>query len=149
MKGKTIIFGSIFACFLMLLIPTISSIESGSIKENATDYNKEELIDAIKERIEQLNATNPDPKITLKDDPDGPTEGGLDDRRDWGDLFRGILSGFTLAKWFKNHQFINILATHNIYVIVSYIIQYESVAWRTLTNLGDAFDIIDPDGDGY
>ena len=91
---KTIVFGSCLAVFLMLLVSNISAIESGSIKENITDFNEKELIDAIKERIEQLKVQNPDPKITFKNDSDGPFEGGLDDPFDWLDLFFGITIGY-------------------------------------------------------
>jgi len=146
---KIIVFGSIIACFLMLLVPNISAIEFRSIKENTTDYNENELIDALKVRIEQLKAQNPDPKMTLKGDPDGPFKGGLDDPKDWADLFSGIMSGFFIGLIFKNHLLMKAIASGDIYDIVTCILDYEIFTWALLTTLGDAFDIIDPDGDGY
>ena len=146
---KTIVFGSIIVCFLMLLVPNISAIESGNITENITDYNEKELIDAIKERIEELKVQNPNPKITFKNDSDGPFEGGLDDPFDWLDLFFGITIGYSLVKMFKNHLLIKAFLTSNIYIIVTQMISYGLYTWSTLYYLGDTFDIIDPDNDGY
>ncbi len=146
---KTIVFGSIIVCFLMLLVPNISAIESGNITENLTDFNEKELIDAIKKRIEELKVQNPNPKITFKNDSDGPFEGGLDDPFDWLDLFFGITMGFSLVKMFKNHLLIKAFLTGNIYIIVTQMISYGLYTWSTLYYLGDAFDIIDPDNDGY
>ena len=150
MNVKIIIFGSIFACFLMLLAPSVSAIEFGSMTENVTDYNETELIDAIKERIEELKILNPDPKFTLNnDDADGLFKGGLDDRYDWMDLIRGIYFGFVLASMLKNHTLRQTIAAGNIYDIVTCIINYEIITWNTLIAFGDAFDIIDSDEDGY
>ena len=40
--GKNgIIFGSIFACILMLIVPSISAIEFRTVKENMTDYREQ------------------------------------------------------------------------------------------------------------
>ncbi|MCJ7572446.1 MAG: hypothetical protein MUO82_11350 [Candidatus Thermoplasmatota archaeon] len=141
MKGRTIIFGSIIACFLMLLVPNISAIEFRSIKDNATDYNEKELIDAIKERIEQLKVQNPDPKMTFK--------GGLDDIYDWVDLFFGLTFGHELVKMFKSQWLRQAFATGNILFIALTIILYGLYTHSTITKLGDAFDIIDPDNNGY
>ena len=146
---KTIVFGSIIVCFLMLLVPNISAIESGNITENLTDYNEKELIDAIKERIEELKVQNPNPKITFKNDSDGPFEGGLDDPFDWLDLFFGITIGYSLVKMFKNQWLRKAFATGDPYTIILCIIDYGLYTWSTLYYFGDAFDIIDPDEDGY
>jgi hypothetical protein len=150
MKIRTIIFGSIFACVLMLLAPSVSAIELKTISDNMTDYNENELITTIKDRIEQLKVQNPDPKFTLNgDDPDGPFEGGLDDPRDWLDLYFGIIYGYMLALFIKHHALKEAFATGNIYTIIIWIIDYELYTYYTLIYLGDAFDIIDPDEDGY
>lgn len=150
MKIRTIIFGSIFTCLLILLVPNISAIEFITITENTTDYNENELIDAIKEKIEQLKAQKTNLQISLiKDDPDGPFEGGLDDTYDWVDLYYGILYGYILLLFIKNKSLKNAFATGNLYTIIIWIIDYGLYTYGTLTNFGDAFDIIDPDKNGY
>jgi len=93
-----------------------------------------------------------DPKIKLdviKDDPDGPFEGGLDDTYDWVDLYYGILYGYILLLFIKNKSLKNAFATGNIYTIIIWILDYGLYTYGTLTNFGDAFDIIDPDKNGY
>ena len=150
MEKRGIIIGSIFVCILMLLVPSISAIEFKTFIDNKTDYNENELINALKERIEQLKVQNPDPKLTLNgDDPDGPFEGGLDDPQDWLDLYFGIVYGFMLALFIKHHALKEAFATGNIYTIIIWIIDYGLYTYYSLTHLGDAFDIIDPDEDGY
>ena len=150
MKIRTIIFGSIFACILMLLTPNISAIEFRTITDNINGYNENELINAIKERIEQLKVQNPDPKIILNgDDPDGPFEGGLDDPYDWMNLYFGIIYGLILAIFIKNQALKEAFITGNIFTIIIWIIKYGLYTLNTLIRFGDAFDIINPDDDGY
>ena len=150
MGKRSIVFGSIFACILMLLASNISAIEFKTVKENVTDYNEYRLIDTLKERIEQLEIQNPNLKLTLSDDdPDGPFEGGLDDPQDWLDLYLGIIYGFMLAVFIKHQALKGAFATRNIFTITTWIIDYGLYTYVTLTDFGDAFDIIDPDGDGY
>lgn len=150
MGKKCIIFGSIFACILILLVPIISAIEFRTVKDNITDYNENELINALKERIEKMKVQNPNPKLTLNgDDPDGPFEGGLDDPQDWLDLYFGIVYGVMLALFIKHHALKGAFSTGNIFTIVIWIIDYGLYTYNTLTDFGDAFDIIDPDEDGY
>ena len=150
MKIRTILFGSIFTCILMLLVPNLSAIEFKTVSDNITDYNEDELINVIKERIEELKLQNPDLKISFDlDDPDGPFEGGLDDFYDWKDLFIGIMYSIGLIKMLKSHFLIQALVSGNIYSIVGWIFNYGSYTTFTLINFGDAFDIIDPDENGY
>ena len=150
MKIRTIIFGSIFACLLILLVPNISAIEYITITENTRDYNENELIDAIKEKIEQLKAQKTNLQMALlKDDPDGPFEGGLDDTYDWVDLYFGIIYGYILLLFIKNKSLRIAFQIGNIPTIIIWIIDYGLYTYSTLTNFGDAFDIIDPDENGY
>ena len=150
MTVRTIIFGSIFSCILMLLAPNISAIEIRSTIDNINGYYENELINAIKERIEQLKVQNPDPKILLNDeDPDGPFEGGLDDRYDWMNLYFGIIYGLLLAIFIKQQALKEAFTTGNIFKIIYWIIKYGLYTLNTLIRFGEAFDIINPDGDGY
>lgn len=150
MGKRDIIFGSIFAGILMLLAPNISAIEFKTVKENKTDYNEYELIDAIKERSEQLKIQNPNPKFILNDeDPDGPFEGGLDDPYDWMNLYFGIIYGLLLAICIKNQALKEEFQTGNIFKTINWIIKYGLYTLNTLIGFGEAFDIINPDDDGY
>jgi hypothetical protein len=150
MKIRTIIFGSIFACLLIILVPNISAIEFIIITENTVDYNENELIAAIKEKIEQLKAQKTNLQISLiKDDPDGPFEGGLDDTYDWVDLYFGIIYGYILLLFIKNKSLKNAFSTGNIFTIIIWLIDYGLYSIDTLRRFGDAFDIIDPDENGY
>jgi hypothetical protein len=150
MKIRTIIFGSIFACLLIILVPNISAIEFIIITKNTVDYNENELIAAIKEKIEQLKAQKTNLQISLiKDDPDGPFEGGLDDTYDWVDLYFGIIYGYILLLFIKNKSLKNAFSTGNIFTIIIWLIDYGLYSIDTLRRFGDAFDIIDPDENGY
>ena len=134
----------------MLLVTNISAIEYKTFTENVTDYNENELINAIKDRIELLKIQNPNPKLTLNgDDPDGPFKGGLDDFYDWNDCFFGIMCAFILSVLLKNHVLMEAISSGKIYAIITNIIKYGLYTWATLISFGDAFDIIDPDEDGY
>ena len=147
---KTIIIGSIFACFLMLMIPTISAIECNIIRNNGPDYDEEELKEAILERIEEIKEINPSPKLCLwGDDPDGPFEGGLDDPTDWKDLFIAIFNGFIVGTYISDiPEIIDLILSLKLLSVSIYIITFGLYSSYTLIELGDAFDIIDPDEDG-
>jgi hypothetical protein len=150
MKVRTIIFGCIIACILILLAPNISAIELRTTKDNINGYNENGLLNAIKERIEKLKAQNPKAKLTLNyEDPDGPFEGGLDDPYDWMNLYFGIIYGSLLAILVKQQAFKEAFATGNIFKITSCIIKYGLYTVNTLIGFGEAFDIINPDDDGY
>lgn len=150
MKKLIILFGSIFACFLMLMIPNISAIECNTISNNGPDYDIDKLIEAIAQRIEELQKTNPNPKICwTTEDPDGPFEGGLDDITDWKDLFTGLFYAIILGLAIKDHEFKDLLENKNIFGMVIWIFDYGLFTVYSAFAFGDAFDLLDPDEDGY
>jgi hypothetical protein len=147
---KNIVLGSILACFLMLMIPNISAVEYNTFINSEPDYDEDELIQAIIDRIEQLQEINPYPKpCWTSDDPDGPFEGGLDDMYDWRDLFVGLIYGIILGLAIKDNEFRDLLESRNIIGMVLWIFDYGLFTLNSAIRFGDAFDIIDPDEDGY
>ena len=150
MKIRTIIFGSIFVCILMILPPNIYAIELRTITDDITVYNENELFNAIKERIEKLKTQKLNPKMFLaQNDSDGPFEGGLDDLYDWLDLYSGIFYGYIVLLFIKNQALKVVFALRNMLVTSIWLVDYGLFTYYTLINFGDAFDIIDPDEDGY
>jgi hypothetical protein len=139
---KSILIGSLIACFLMLMIPNISAVEYTTFKNSGPDYDEEELIQAIIERIEELQEKNPNMKFYPNfDDPDGPFEGGLDDFLDWYFLFAGIVYSTILAYMLKELPLIEIIKSGEILTIALAILDYGICTSATIVLLGEAFDI--------
>ena len=150
---KAIVFGSMLACFLMLMIPNVSAFEYQTVVDSKVpvyypDLNEEELKDAILERIEQLQEQKKDISILGLNwtDPDGPLEGGLDDISDIGNLLIGIFaSGLVLSMIIYG----GIRNAPTIYELVGWIILYGVNIGNALVCFGEAFDVIEvPPGDG-
>jgi len=94
------LFGSLLAVFLMLMIPSVSAVNYQTIMRSNTlqpvsrtddgSEDTETLINAIQQRLNELEEQN----VTFMDivpsglfnDSDGPYKGGLDDIYDWIDL---------------------------------------------------------------
>jgi len=158
---RTVLIGSVIVCFLMLMIPNISAIEYSTFKRSGPDFDEEELILAILERIEELQKTNPNPKICLwGGDPDGPFEGGLDDLSDWGDFTYAAVQTVLLTFLIPTlpdqiSLYIDLITSGELesmifgfFMIFMIIFDLTVVPKSVLENYGDAFDIIDPDGNG-
>ena len=156
MKRK-ILFGSILVVFLMLLVPTIPAVEYNSSVES----NEDILQETILKRIEELKEKDISLKGFFKTDPDGPFEGGLDDIRDWWKLIYAISETILLSDiivllpsvipqyidWLTSGDFGSILL--GILYITLMILDFTLVPISVLEAYGDAFDIIDPNEDGY
>ena len=143
MKRK-ILFGSILVVFIMLLLPTIQAVEYG----NSVESNEDILKEAILKRIEELKEQNISFKVIFSSDPDGPFEGGLDDRTDWRDLVFAIIYGGVFTLFLKNQILQKVIETGEINTILLWIVDYVLYSRSCLQLLGDAFDIIDPDENG-
>lgn len=151
--NKKIVFGSLLAVFLMLMIPNISAIEYRTTNEETTPtyepyIDEEELKDAILERIEQLKEQQKHIAINSLNltDPDGPLEGGLDDLMDYYFLFLGLLFLSYLLLFFKQGRMRN---SESVLEFISQFVVYGQFTFRTLTSLGEAFDVYDmPPSDG-
>ena len=143
MKRK-ILFGSILVVFIMLLVPTIPAVEyNRSVKSN-----EDILQEAILKRIEELKEQDISFKVILSSDPDGPFEGGLDDRTDWRDLIFAIIYGGFFSLFLKNQILQKAIETGDLTAILIRIVYYVLYSRSCLQFLGDAFDIIDPDENG-
>jgi len=171
--NKKIVFGSLLACFLMLMIPSVSAVNyQTSMRSNTlqpvswTDDGNEDtdaLINAIQQRLNELEEQN----VTFMNifpsgifnDSDGPYKGGLDDIYDWIDLAVTVYSVYILLKTAEEsppveilNDFFDAIKELDIFRIVDDIILlnvYISMSISILQTLGDAFDVIDPDEDGY
>ena len=171
--NKKIVFGSLLAVFLMLMIPSVSAVNYQTIMRSNTlqpvsrtdDGNEdtEALINAIQQRLNELEEQN----VTFMDivpsglfnDSDGPYKGGLDDIYDWIDLAVTVYSVYILLKTAEEsppveilEDFFDAIKELDIFRIVDDIILlngYISISIGILQTLGDAFDVIDPDEDGY
>jgi len=145
---RTILIGSLFACFLMLMIPNISAIESLTVSNSGPDYDEEELIQAILQRIEELKVSNPTPKPCWNsDDPDGPYEGGLDDPSDWINLFLSLVNTIILGKFLNKYKPRDFLREDSLTVSL-YILNCSTLTLNGLLYLADAFDIFDYEENG-
>jgi hypothetical protein len=157
---RSILIGSIFVCFLMLMTTTIGAVEFQTILNNGPDIDDEELKTAILQRIEELKISNPKPCWTF-DDPDGPFEGGLDDWYDWKDLIYSCVQTILLTKLVLDLPeiiplYLELITSDDVgsiiagvYFIVLIIFDLTVVPIHVLQSYGDAFDIIDPDENGY
>ena len=159
--------------FLIVVVPNVSAIEYNSANEIieyrnkwSTDINIEELRDAILDRIKELDIEGKSNfqyllSNGLFDDPDGPFEGGLDDINDWIDLFYALFQTMELSiiiislpelipqfiEWLNSGEFESILL--GIVFVTLGIIDFSFGPISILQAYGDAFDVIDPDEDGY
>jgi len=171
--NKKILFGSLLAVFMMLMVPSVSAVNyQTSMRSNTlqpvswTDDGNEDadaLVNAIQQRLNELEEQN----VTFMNivpsgifnDSDGPYKGGLDDIYDWIDLATVVYSVYILLKTAEEsppveilEDFFDAIKELDIFRIVNDIILlngYISISIGILQTLGDAFDVIDPDGDGY
>lgn len=142
MKKKTILIGSIVACFLMLMIPTITAVEYITYKKIGPEINEEELKNAILERIQEMREQ--EKQITITDinwdDPDGAFEGGLDDYTDFMALFFGIF----YSGYFLYGIKIGILRnSENLLDFIDGLVYYGACSIEILAYFGEAFDVFD------
>jgi hypothetical protein len=152
---KIILFGSLLACFLMLMVPVGSAINGNAVVSrniyfqiDGPDFDAEELKETILQRIEELKGQD----ISLNNvwfnwtDPDGPFEGGLDDLTDFIDLISGVfLAGYLLLLIKKGY----LRNSQSLLEFVEWIIVYAQYSILTLVSFGEAFDIIEwPPADG-
>ena len=152
MKKRRTIIVCLFACFLMLMIPTINAMEYTTIENNTPtiepEFNEDELKEAILERIEQLKQQEKDNTITGLNwtDPDGPLEGGLDDYSDFISLLGGLITTSGLFYIISQGYFKN---PEKLLGYIGNLIVYGEYTFFSLTYFGEAFDIYDaPPSDG-
>jgi hypothetical protein len=159
--------------FLILVVPNVSAIEYNSANEIieyrnkwSTDINIEELRDAILDRIKELDKTcNSTFQYMLYTgifkDPDGPFEGGLDDISDWGNFIYAVgqtilMTGITISLPSMIPYWIELLNSEDfesvffgiLWILIG-VIDFTFVPISIIKAYGDAFDIIDPDEDGF
>lgn len=146
MKKKSIIFGSLLAVFLMLMIPNVSAIQYITLEHETTklarNMSEDEIKNAILQRIQQLEKP-----ITLNinmTDPDGPLEGGLDDFFDFVNLIFGLIGTISLG-----YALVTIFLSQNIFSTLKNIFYSGYFTFLDLIYFGEAFDILEsPPADG-
>lgn len=147
---KILLTFAVGSTILMLMSPLVSSIGYNTIEKNITDFDKEILIEEISKRINMINTQKINPNNSFFDgDPDGPLEGGLDDSSDWYDLAYGSLYGLLLFQYIKNKMLRDAFESGNTYYAIKMLLSYLEMSTMCLFSLLDAFDIADPDNNGY
>ncbi|OYT29253.1 hypothetical protein B6U98_02785 [Thermoplasmatales archaeon ex4572_165] len=130
----------------MRMIPNIGAVEyrttDSKLPINNPNLNEDELKDAILERIQQLQKQQKE--ITINginmNDPDGPLEGGLDDLMDYYYLFLGFLFPSYILHFIKQGY---LRQSESILEFIGQLLVYGQFTFRTLTSLGEAFDVYD------
>jgi len=79
------------------------------------------------------------------EDPDGPLEGGLDDISDWNYLLDAGFFIYTIVKGLKDKTLFN---SGSLRVFIGVLSAYGLFTLDTGLYLGEAFDLIEIDGDG-
>jgi hypothetical protein len=146
MKKKILLFGSLLAVFLMLMIPNVSAIQYITLEHETTqlvrNMSEDEIKNAILRRMQHLKKS-----FTFNinmTDPDGPLKGGLDDLTDYINLILGLGGSFSLL-----HSIIELIFSQNLYDKIRLMISSGILSIGTLEWLGEAFDIIEmPTEDG-
>jgi hypothetical protein len=172
---KTIYFGSLVACFLLLMIPSISAIQVNTAEEaykrqvigvydDGDNDDLEALIEAIRQRIDELKGRQDVSFLHLGllglfSDPDGPFKGGLDDIYDWTAFLFAVYGVFIFLHNLQEappneviEDFFDALKEMDVFKIAYSIILlfgYISIPVNVIMLLGDAFDVIDPDEDSF
>jgi hypothetical protein len=140
MKKIIIILGSLLAISILLVAPTLSAIGFKLKQKGSLDYNKEEIKEAILERIYFLQEQKIEPTIQglSWEDPDGPLEGGLDDYSDYINLLMGFTSIKLILFCIKDGIIRN---AETLYQMIISILEYGINTFDTLVAFGEAFDV--------
>ena len=79
------------------------------------------------------------------EDPDGPLEGGLDDLSDWNNLLNAGFFIYAVVKALKDKALIN---SGSLRIFIGVLSAYGFFTIDAGACLGEAFDLIEIDGDG-
>ncbi len=144
---KPILIVSVLACVIMLLLPSITAVEYSMMKKEVPpytpEYEKDELKNAILQRIEDLKQQQKDIHILGMswEDPDGAFEGGLDDYTDIISLGYGLYWSGLFLTGFMNGYLKN--AVDFLDFIETLVLFYGNLSLLTFIYLGEAFDVVD------
>jgi hypothetical protein len=154
------------------MIPNVSSVEYNLFERyNENDiqiknFNINYLSDSILNRIKELKS-NDEKQFSnfffngLFNDPDGPFEGGLDDIRDWAVFIYACIQTFFLSgliiilpsliplyvQWLSYGDIGSVII--GLFMLTLNVLNFIILPSSIIELFGDAFDIIDPNNDGY